>query len=348
MLVVPVAGKNRHLPFIKKSMIRFIIFLLIPILISCGKSSGDRPDISTINVDINVKRLERELFAIEDKNELRAFLQENPGLSRHFFQIDQYPHDSILINSLHQLINDPHIDTLYNETQEVFGDFKEIEEQFEQAFRYIKYYYPEFVAPEVQTIITGFGRDLFVSDSLIIVGLDYYLGQGATYRPLDIPNYIVQRYSREYIVPSCILLMSTKYNRLDQKDNTMLADMIYYGKSFYFADRVLPEVPDSIIIGYTGKELHDVHKNQVIVWAHFIENELLYEKSHFIKKKYIDERPKTLEIGDKAPGRIGVWLGWEIVNRFMAENDQVTLPQLMEIDDAQRIFTQSKYKPSRP
>ncbi len=329
-------------------MFRILILLLIPILISCGKTSGDQPDVSKIKVNIKIKRLEQELFAIKDKNELQDFLQENPGLSEHFFQRAQYPHDSVLVNSLFQLINDPHIDTLYNDTKHVFGNLEEIKNQFEQAFRYIKYYYPEFEAPEIQTIVTGFGRDLFVSDSLIIIGLDYYLGEGATYRPLDIPNYIVQRYSSEYIVPSCILLMSTKYNYLDQKDNTMLADMIYYGKSFYFADRVLPDVPDSVIIGYTTKELQDVEKNQVIVWAHFIENELLYEKSHFVKKKYIDERPKTLEIGDKAPGRIGVWLGWEIVKRFMEENDQVTLPQLMEIDDAQRIFTQSRYKPSRP
>lgn len=297
-------------------------------------------------MNIKVKRLEQELFSIKDKSELQKFLENYPGLSQHFFQVDQYPHDSLLINSLYKLINDPHIDTLYQETKAVFGDFKEMEADFEQAFRYIKYYYPGFEPPEVQTIVTGFGRDLFVSDSLIIIGLDFYLGQGATYRPLDLPHYIVQRYAKEYILPSCILLMSTKYNYLNQKDNTMLADMIYYGKSFYFADRILPDVPDSLLIGYTGQELQDVNKNQMTVWAHFIENELLYEKSHFVKKKYIDERPKTLEIGDKAPGRIGVWVGWEIVKRFMEENDQVTLPQLMEIDDAQRIFTQSKYKPN--
>lgn len=329
-------------------MLRLIIILLIPILLSCGKTGGNQPDISTIKIDVKVKRLEQELFSMTGKNEIKKFLQDYPGLSQHFFQIDQYPHDSILVNSLHKLVTDPHIDTLYNETQEVFGNFAKIEAQFAQAFRYIKYYYHDFEEPEIQTIITGFGRDLFVSDSLIIVGLDFYLGENATYRPLEIPNYILQRYSQEYIVPSCILLMSQKYNSLNPKDNTMLADMIYYGKSFYFADKVLPDVADTIIIGYTAKEFQDVNDNQNIVWAHFIENELLYEKSHFIKKKYVEERPKTLEIGNQAPGRIGVWLGWEIIKRFMEENPQITLPQLMEIDDAQRIFTQSKYKPNRP
>ena len=62
------------------------------------------------------------------------------------------------------------------------------------------------------------------------------------------------------------------------------------------------------------------------------------------KKNIWSERPKTLEIGDKCPGRIGEWLGWEIVKKY-AEGQNVPLHTLMENPDAQRIFMQSKYKP---
>ena len=329
-------------------MRRFLILLPLLFTFSCNLNVEERPDVSDIQVDLKVKRLEQELFAIDSKENLKAFLEEHQLLSQHFFQIDQYLHDSVLINTLFELINDPHIDTLYEETQAVFGDLSELEAQFAQAFRHLKYYYPGFEVPEIQTIVTGFGRDLFVSDSVIIIGLDYYLGEGATYRPLNIPDYILSRYEKSYIVPSCILLLSTKYNEVNDQDNTMLADMIYYGKSYYFADKILPDTPDSVLIGYTGLELEDVEEHQKIVWAHFIENQLLYETSHFTKKKYLDERPKTLEIGDKAPGRIGVWLGWQIVAKYMEENDEISLPQLMKTADAQKIFTQSKYKPGLP
>ena len=43
----------------------------------------------------------------------------------------------------------------------------------------------------------------------------------------------------------------------------------------------------------------------------------------------MDERPKTLEIGDKCPGRIGEWLGWEIVNRYVDE-EGIDLATLMQ------------------
>jgi hypothetical protein len=91
----------------------------------------------------------------------------------------------------------------------------------------------------------------------------------------------------------------------------------------------------------------DVNQNQDVIWAHFVDEQLLYETSHFTKKKYMDERPKTLEIGNKCPGRIGEWLGWEIVNEYMQQQD-LSLPQLMEISDARKVFMQSNYKPRVP
>ena len=61
----------------------------------------------------------------------------------------------------------------------------------------------------------------------------------------------------------------------------------------------------------------------------------------------MDERPKTLEIGDKCPGRIGEWLGWEIVKKYM-EEPSLDLTDLMEISDARQVFMQSNYKPQAP
>lgn len=327
-------------------MHRNLVLFISLIIFGCQQNKEKRPDVSHIAVEVSVKRLEQDLFSANSKEEVHNFLNANKILKQQFFYADQYPHDSILVNTLFDLINDPHIDTLYRETQAAFGDLSDLQAQFAEAFRYIKYYYPDFEAPEIQTIVTGFGRDMYISDSVIIVGLDYYIGKGATYRPIDLPQYILRRYEKEYIVPSYVLLLSSKYNKINAEDHTMLADMIFYGKAYYFASKVLPDVPDSILIGYESASLKDVHENQQIVWAHFVENELLYETSHFVKKKYMDERPKTLEIGNKAPGRIGVWLGWEIVKQYMRGHSEVKLPELMETKDAQQIFMKSRYKPA--
>lgn len=326
-----------------------LLLSLETIFLSCEPKAGEQViDVSHIPINLEVQRLDLELRSLNNKPDIAAFLKKYPTFASDVLQIDQYPHDSIVVNFLSDFLQNEGSDTLFYEAEQVFGDFSELSASFSQAFQRIKYYYPDFEPPVIQTTITGFaGSDLFVSDSLIVIGLDYYLGNGATYRPLDVPQYILERYSKEYIVPSTILLLSARYNLTNYDDNSMMADMIYYGKAYYFSQQVLPESPDSVLIGYTGRELSDVQNNQDIIWSHFVENQLLYKTSHFDKQRYIDERPITQEIGPKCPGRIGVWLGWKIVEKYMSRVDDTSLQDLMSKENTQEIFNQSKYKPER-
>ncbi len=313
----------------------------------CREKSCETIDSGALEVNITLERLENELFSLESKTEVAEFLERNKTLKEHFLVSAQYPHDSILVTNLYDRIKNPYIDSLLMETREVFSDLSGIVNEFEEAFRHLKYYYPEIKTPIIQTMVTGMGSsELYISDSLIIIGLDFYLGPGATYRPLGIPSYILERYQKEYIVPASILLLSNNYITDNFQDNSMLADMVYYGKKFYFAKEMMPCTPDSLLIWYSGEELEDVRENQEIIWASFVQNQLLYETNHLTKKKFLDERPKVYEIGDKCPGRIGTWLGWEIVNKYMSIN-KVDLQSLMIEPDAQKIFTLSNYKPER-
>ncbi|MCZ6521242.1 MAG: gliding motility lipoprotein GldB [Bacteroidetes bacterium] len=327
-----------------KSLIYY--FLLALIFWGCSDvSCPEEVDISNISIDLKVERLDREMFNLKSKQEIRDFLNRHKLFGSAFLGVSNYPHDSLLINNIYRLTKDPYMDSLYQETQRIFGDFSDIKREFENAFRHLKAYYPQAKIPIIKTVITGFGQDLFVSDSLIIVGLDYFLGKDARYRPVDYPLYILRRYEKEYIVPTCMLNISKLYNLSNYQDNTVLADMIFYGKSYYFTKRMMPCAPDSLIIPYTAQELSDVKENHDIIWAHFVENQLIFETNYFIKQKYLEERPNIPEIGPKCPGRVGTWVGWEIVKSYFHQNPEIGLKQLMANQDAQAIFSQSKYKP---
>jgi hypothetical protein len=92
--------------------------------------------------------------------------------------------------------------------------------------------------------------------------------------------------------------------------------------------------------------MDDINRSQEIIWASFIENEALFDTNHFIKDKFISERPKTLEIGENCPGRIGRWIGWGIIKDYMKNEDQ-DLTSMMENDNSQVLFEQSGFKPRR-
>jgi len=332
---------------IKFQWSKYLLFFYTVLLFSCEKKDECTvsDEIKNVPIELEIVRLEKEMAGLKSKDDIKTFLDKHNDFSEAFLRRSQYPYDSILVDEIHKLVRDPYIDTLYQETERIFTDLEPLKQNFVRAFKHFKYYYPEFKIPKIKTVITGFGQDLLVTDSLIVIGLDFFLGPEAKYRPVQLPLYIMRRFSQEYIVPTSILNLSKLYNQTNYKDKTVLAEMIFFGKSYYFTKKILPCTPDSLIIQYTAQELKDVNENEDVIWANFVQNQLLYETSHFVKKKYLEERPYIPEIGKKCPGRIGAWLGWEIVKAYQEENEKLPLQELMKIDDAQLIFTQSNYKP---
>lgn len=331
-------------------MMRLLCLLVLTILFlqSCNRRNEECafvPDTDAIPVDLVVEHLEDSIAGFTSKQQLVDFFSRHPVMRDNFFSRSAYPSDSMFINELYNRFTNPYFDSLLLETHKKFGDFSEIKNEFQQAFKNFTYYYPGFLPPKVQTVISGLETDLFVSDSLIIIGLDYYMGPGAKYRP-NMHEYILRRYQKNFIVPSVLLLygIGDRYNATNLEDRTVLAEMITYGKAYYFAKQMLPCVPDSVFIGYTREEIEGSRNNLDLIWKRFIEDEVLYATTHLVKQKYIGERPKTIEVGEKCPGRIGTWVGWEIVKKYM-DNSEVTLPQLMQTAEGKEIFARSKFRP---
>jgi uncharacterized protein YjaZ len=136
-------------------------------------------------------------------------------------------------------------------------------------------------------------------------------------------------------------------NKTDLNDKTVMAEMIAYGKAFYFAKHMLPCVPDSVFMWYTKEEIQGARENEDLIWARLIQDKVLYSTNMIEKRNYLGERPFTSQVGEKCPGRIGQWVGWRIVKQYMQSKTETTLSELMNTADAQAIFRESHYKPKR-
>jgi len=324
----------------------FIIIAYAFFVCACNSNNEciEAPDVSDIAVDVKVERLEQELYSAKTEEEIHNFLRQHPVVAERFLMKGNHASDPTLTRWLYDMINNPYIDTLYQDTQEVFGDFARIQTEFGKAFQYLKHYYSEFEPPVINTMMTGMSADLYVSDSLFIIGLDMFQGEDAQYRP-QVYSYMLKRYQPEYIVPNALLFLSSKWNETEQTDNTLLAEMIYFGKSFHFVKQLIPCTADSILIGYSSEEMELIEEGEETIWKYFIDNQLLYETSHIEKERYLNERPATIEINNKVPGRIGRWIGWQIVRSFADNNPEVTLQELMKMTNAEEILRRAKYRP---
>lgn len=319
------------------------LMICIVLLASCTRQTC-RESVEPETVVLRVERLEQELFQSQSTKEVEKFLRNNPDFAQLFLHSDQYPADSILAKRMFGLIQNPSIDTLYQESVEAFQNFDEVVATMEEGLGRLKVFYPNAPSPVVQTCVTGLYNDLFISNEHIMIGMDFFIGEDATYSPQQIPNYILQRYTTDHLAASILQFISSQYIA-KSKGNTMLAEMIDYGKSYYLLSKILPCTPGNILIGYSKEEWEDIYENEAIIWANFVQNEWLYETDHTMKQRFLGERPNVYEIGDKCPGRIGRWVGWGIVEAY-ADRTGASVQQIMAETDFNKIFTESKYKPS--
>ncbi len=294
---------------------------------------------------VKIKRLENILFQLDKKKDIHTFLQQHVLFSQQFLGLttDNSPQ---IVAQLQEMVRNPSMHQLHQEVQHHFPNCTNVQQQLTEAFHLLRTHYPRFTPPVVTTFITGMGTDLFVSKDLIVIGLDFFMGENAQFRPTHLPQYLLRGYQPPYLVPKIVLLLSQLFLHSDPNDQTLLADMLYYGKAYHFTRTILPHTPYHLIAGYTPQELQSIEEHQDRLWSHFMDYQLLYQTGPLVKTKYTSDRPFTPEIGPQCPGNIGRWLGGEIIQRYI-KNTNIPLPQLMQTTDAPYLLQRSRYHPRK-
>jgi hypothetical protein len=120
--------------------------------------------------------------------------------------------------------------------------------------------------------------------------------------------------------------------------------MIEKGKQWYLLTHFVPDTHVSIVTGYTKKQLDWAKENEGNVWAYITKNENIYSIEPHVIQTYIGEAPFTQAMPEASPGNIGQWIGWQIVKKFAAQNEQLSLQQILA-SPPKKIFEESKYRP---
>lgn len=316
----------------------FLILITIGLFFSCKEEDKNEKAINAIAMDIDVIRFDR-LFAdatSEDISELKA--------SYPYLFPKQYS-DSVWIAKL--------TDTLQIELEEevdkVFNDFDTQIEEITSLFKHFKYYFPRFYPPKVITVISdvNYNDRVILADSLLLLGLDNYLGE-EHYFYSGLPNYVAKGLDKDYLTSNIASALAKRVNKYP-RNRSFLSRMVYYGKELYLIDRLIPNTEDYQKIGYTKEELDWARLNEEQIWRHFIEEELLYSTDAKLDRRFLDPAPFSkfgLELDSESPGRLGRYMGWQIVKAFMEKNPNIGPKQLLSLP-ADDIFKKSNYKPKR-
>lgn len=255
--------------------------------------------------------------------------------------------DTNAIKQLQGYITDPILMEIYADCSKQFTTLKDLSAQLSKAFGYYKHYYPQGNIPKVYTYISGleFEAPVKYADTVLAISIDLYLGHNYKhYKKIGMPLYRQQRCKKEYIIADCINEMA-RYHIPEYTKTKFIDQIIYEGKILYFMDALLPDVPDSIKIGYTSRQMEWCKASEDDMWKYFIHEKILYNDQPFVINKFIIDGPFTQPFTQDSPARTGAWVGWQIVRKFMNKNKNISLQQMLAINNAQRILSQSKYNP---
>lgn len=332
-----------------------LAFLLAVSLLSCGDSG---PDVSDININVQVKRFEQDFFALDTVNLVSSLEQLGAKyplfLGDFLFGYMQLPpitDTSVEIhNLLKQYIRD--YSPLKDSVNKEFGNFDAIADEIVKGLQHVKYYFPQYALP--QNIITciapleGFGD--VITRNALAVSLGHHLGREFSYYTSELglqalPRYRTLWFTKETIPVGCLKNVVGDLRDPLPSGRPLVEQMVDAGKLLYVLDKVMPNTPDTLKLTYTKQQLEFCKKNEGQIWNLFVSNNLLFTTENVLIDGYLKEGPFTPEFGEGSPGGIGNFVGWQIVKKYMDNHSNVTPEQLMKTD-VKTIFEESKYKPN--
>jgi len=317
-------------------------------LSSCATDCNEELDTSNISIDAPYVPLHLEIRNITTAEDAIQFI-DNHHLFTNYLLSSGMPKIQ-LGTSIYKLGTDEKLNDLLAEVNKQFPHFESQKAELDELFANISTFYPEFNVPTVYSMVSGYGGfTLEDGDSLLIVGLEYFMDSTAAYTPnrQEMPGYIKKYYTPQTITLKAAQAIAARYLAYDRSDRRLINEMIKFGKIIYFSKRVLPCKSEAEIMEYSEEELLGCYDNEFTVYSYFTRNELFFNSDREPLRLFVHQRPHTMELGEKSPGRLGQWLGYKIVNAYM-ENNDVSLQDLMSDTDHAQIFSQSGYKPRKP
>ncbi len=327
---------------------RFLFFLIIIFISACSNNKCDIYSHSKVDFTININTYIDSIKNINSRNDFIRFIDDHSSILYPFFDVNEnkISERKTYIGSIYSnLIDNIYFDSLYNDVVNEFVDIKDFVNEINYSFYLYNKKSKIKFNPNINLLISGFFHDVEVDRKNITIGIEYFLNKNNKYKPRDLPSYVMERYTPKHLNSTVLSTFFSQFNLYDEGDKSMINEMIAFGKLYYIISEILPCVGQNIILGYSIDDYKRIQENEAFIYSYFIQNELLFNQKDEVKKKYLDERPKTFEISSQIPGRIGRWLGYQIVRSFM-ETSSYSYEELLLESDYTKIFYSSNYKPN--
>lgn len=220
------------------------------------------------------------------------------------------------------------------------------------GLRRFHFYFPKYTLSNKLTLFVGPFEQFanVLTKDAIAIGLQMHLGNGSSWYSSEQMQTMYPIYMSSKFTPNQIPVRSLENILNDMsplaETGNLLSQLVETGKRQYILKTCLPGLADTVLLGYSDKQLKALSKEESKIWEYIVAEKLIYSNSDKDINAFMNEGAENEIFGEAFPGNVGKYIGYKIVAAWMQQkpNDAGSLQKLMETP-AQQIFNEAKYAP---
>ena len=309
---------------------------------SCDSSILNYNDASPFTIN----RLDRAIYESFQKGDFQATINDSimsPGADAVTVMLNLgHPDDSAYI----KYVSSDAIKMFTPEVETSFPNLESIERDMGIIIENFKHKLPHAKIDKIYSFVSPYRQSIYICDSTLLIALNHYLGANhEAYNGFE--EYIKRTKDAKYITYDIVeAMISTNVAFETNGNDDLLSKMLYAGAIAEAKMQIIPNVSLENVLGYTTEELEWANNNQETIWQALVSKELLYTTAYFDIDRMLSPAPNTSIIHEEAPGRLGRYIGYKIVNSFIQKHPDVTLEFLFTPDfyHSQQTLINSGYE----
>lgn len=234
------------------------------------------------------------------------------------------------------------LEQLSADVRKRFANLSVYERQLGAALNRLKSELPGLRSPYVYTQISGFRQSIVVSDTLVGISLDKYMGA-------DYPAYArfftpVQRGTMTpgRMVPDLLsfYLMAQFPPREEHKE--LIYAMIQIGKIQWAVAQAL-DTNTASASGFSEASVQWLQLNEQACWRTLKQRNLLFSTQYDVFASLVPLTAEHPYFGDESSRGAGTWMGTQVVRNYMRKHPECTLYDLLVRISCRAIWEGSDY-----
>lgn len=327
-----------------------LLFILISLVALSACQLDRRKGNPADDVDIKVFRYDRLQFEATELNSLLAWQRMSTEWSHATRLLIE---DVLELGSVDQpdingrfctFFSDSILVRLMEDAGLKFKDMTPVEKELTKGFRKLKKEIPSLRIPRVYSQIAALNQSVVVTDSLLGFSLDKYMGVDYLLYKKFYYSYQRRFMSPERIVPDCFAFyLLGQYPFSWEEGHRALFDiMMHRGKIAWIVEHIFGENKSgAFALGYTDEELKWCRSHGKDLWKWMSDSNHLMSTDPMIIRSYISSNPGFVFAGQQLPPSFGIWIGMQLVEKWMKSHEDMSVAQLLEKTDFREMLAPS-------